>query len=83
MLAAVTVSPVDQTVPLAGTRIHGVVLLTAAEEALNKQKCRQPLAHWRLNWNKREVRKEGTSGSLRLFPSHLAAFAGDDSIVDS
>lgn len=49
VLAAVTVRPVDQTVPLPGTRIHGVVLLTAAEEALNKQKRHQLLAHWRLN----------------------------------
>lgn len=45
VLATVTVSPVDQTVPLAGTRIHGIVLLTAAEEALNKQKHSHLLAH--------------------------------------
>lgn len=45
VLAAVSVGPVDQTVPLAGTRIHGIVLLTAAEEALNKQKHSQLLEH--------------------------------------
>lgn len=49
VLATVTVSPVNQTVPLAGTRIHGIVLLTAAEEALNKQKHFQLLAHWRIS----------------------------------
>lgn len=74
VLAAVTVSPVDQTVPLPGTRIHGVVLLTAAEEALNKQKRHQLLAHC---WLKGDI------GVIWVFPPHLAAFAGDDSIVDS
>lgn len=46
MLAAVTVCSVDQAVPLAGTRVHGIVLLAATEET-------------------------------------LAAFTGDNSIVDS
>lgn len=62
VLATVTVSPVDQAVPLAGTRIHGIVLLTAAEEALSKQKYSQLLAHW---WIKKKsgVWSEITSDS--------------------
>lgn len=35
MLAPVPVSSVNQAVPLAGTGVHGVVLLTAAEETLD------------------------------------------------
>lgn len=53
VLATVTVSPVDQTVPLAGTRIHGIVLLAAAEEALNKQKHSQLLEHRWMKKNKK------------------------------
>ncbi len=38
VLAAVPVSSVDQAVPLAGTRVHGIVLLAATEEALDTQR---------------------------------------------
>lgn len=37
VLAAIAVGPVDQAVPLAGTRVHGIVLLTAAEETLHQK----------------------------------------------
>lgn len=37
VLAAVAVGPVNQAVPLAGARVHGVILLTAAEEALHQK----------------------------------------------
>lgn len=35
VLAAVPVRPVDQTVPLAGTRVHSIVLLAATEKTLD------------------------------------------------
>lgn len=38
VLAAVTVSSVNQAVPLAGTRVHGIVLLAATEETLDTRK---------------------------------------------
>lgn len=79
VLTAVAVGPVDQAVPLAGTRVHGVVLLTAAEEALHQENGysirRGKKARWKL-FLVAEVLPV-----MHLDP-HLAAFAGDDSIVD-
>lgn len=34
VLAAVAVSSVDEAIPLAGARVHGIVLLAAAKETL-------------------------------------------------
>jgi len=38
VLAAVPVCSVNQTVPLAGTRVHGIVLLASTEETLDTNK---------------------------------------------
>lgn len=41
MLAAITVSSVNQAVPLTGTGVHGIVLLAATEETLDTQTGRE------------------------------------------
>lgn len=76
MLASVAVSSVNQAVPLAGTRVHGVVLLASTEETLNIQKQhvkKQQQLFYYIKLN----------SVLFPPPSYLAALAGDDSIVDS
>lgn len=40
VLATIAVRSVNQTVPLAGARVHGVVLLAATEETLEAQKSK-------------------------------------------
>lgn len=44
VLATIAVRSVNQTVPLAGARVHGVVLLAATEEALQAQKKQKPVS---------------------------------------
>lgn len=73
MLAAVAVGAVDQAVPLPGAGVAGIVLLAPPKETLPGMG--------------REELGKSPSGSQpparsRHPRAHLAAFAGDDTVVD-
>lgn len=73
VLAAVAVCPVDETVPLAGTRVGRIVLLAPSEETLKMPR------------REREYRRRGKRSPSRRHERqrHLASLTGDDSVVDA
>ena len=89
VLAAVAVGAVDEAAPLAGAGVHGVVLLAASEEPLEEEEEEETRrGSGQERWSGGTPAgndKEGTGGNgqknvVEMFD--LAAFAGDDPIVD-
>lgn len=92
VLAAVAIGPIDQAVSLPRAGVHGVVLLAASEETLDEKRTTHVLA-FQISVGRRRnfffffLIVGCDPGVMNVIwhkrGTHLAAFAGDDTIMDA